>query len=578
MSFSEQEAAIALHIANTPGIERLRQLSQNPDACSQETTELVLQAVARFAHDRLKPVNAKADQEGARLTDGRVQMPQCFHEVMKLFIEEGWPGLSASEQWGGHGLPLFLQAGCQELIDRACPSFGMLPGLFRSGARLLEAHGSEAIKSEWLPKIATGEWATTICISEADAGSDVGRIRTRAHRNQQNEWYVTGEKIWISFGDHDLSQRIGHCLLARSDPSEKGVRGLSLFLVPNHIPVNGNNQENGVHVRRLEEKLGLHASPTCALGFEHARAYLIGEENKGLNALFAMIGSLRLSVALQGLGIATNAVNTALIYASERCQGGAVDKPAVPIDQHLDVQRMLMEMVARVEVTRGAALTLATALELQVLETDSLQRQNAADLCAWLLPIMKTWSADTAFEVSHTAIQVLGGAGYTREWPVEQALRDSRILSIYEGTSGIQALDLVHRRLIRDEGRGLKYFVSLAKADIEKAKTTQPEAAAALESMTKRLVEGANRLTSEGREFSEAGASAFLQLAALATTSWIALRLTTIPPTNTTARKISAAGHYWLAVAPIRAEHEYYEATLSAKRLENFNDIKSAFI
>jgi len=579
MSFAEQEASIAHHIANAPGLERLRSLAADAEAYSAESVRAVLSAVARFAQDKLQPVNAGADREGARIVDGRVKMPRSLHGVMREFVAEGWPGLSARAEWGGHDLPLALQAGCQELLDRGCPAFGMLPGLFRSGARLLEAHGAPELKAQWLPRLASGEWAVTICISEPDAGSDVGRMRSRAWREPGGGWRVSGEKIWISFGDHDLVERIGHCMLARSDPASTGVAGLSLFLVPDsHDYGSGRAVRNAVHVRRVEEKLGLHASPTCALGFEGARADLIGEEGRGLQALFAMIGSLRMSVALQSLGIASGALGAAMSYAAERRQGGSPASGPVPIIRHADVQRMLLEMAARVEVVRGLTMALAVALELQDQEADVESRREAAHLCTWLMPVVKTWGADTAFDVAHTAIQVLGGAGYTREWPVEQALRDARVFSIYEGTSGMQALDLLHRRLWRDEGRGLRRFLALAWADEARARDTQPEVAASAADVFALLEECATRLRPDQAAFAEAGASAFLQLAGLAATSWIALRLALCLDEGPAASKAAAAGRFWLSVAPARARCAYTEALLGESRLRELDAVAAAFL
>ncbi|MDB5898862.1 MAG: acyl-CoA dehydrogenase [Ramlibacter sp.] len=578
MRFTEQEQSIAHHIAGTPGLERLRELSDDPDRYARENIAAVLSAVARFASEQLQPLNAQADREGCTLVDGRVRTPAVFRRVMKDFVAQGWPGLSATAAWGGHDLPLVLQAGCQELLDRGCASFGMLPGLFRSGSRVLEAHASEALKAEWLPRLATGEWGATICISEPDAGSDVGRTRSSAVRGPGADWLVTGEKIWITFGDHDLVERIGHCMLARSDPASKGVHGLSLFLVPDfHADAAGKPQRNAIHVRRLEEKLGLHASPTCALGFEGARAHLVGTEGKGLQALFAMIGSLRMSVAVQSLGIASGALATAMAYAAQRRQGGSASAPPVPIASHADVQRMLMDSAARVEVVRGLALTLAVTLELQEYEPDQQRRQEATDLCAWLMPIVKTWGADTAFEVSHTAIQVLGGAGYTRDWPVEQALRDARVFSIYEGTSGIQALDLLHRRLWRDEGRGLAGFLRLARADAALAGSAEPALVGAVSQVLALLESCARELRAERTQFAEAGAAAFLQLAGIAAASWIALRLVLRAGADGAARKASAAGRYWLAAAPTRARCAHDEALLGEQRLATFEVVAAPF-
>jgi alkylation response protein AidB-like acyl-CoA dehydrogenase len=540
-----------------PGLERLCALVG--DDTLAEMAEAIVEEAARFAEGVLAPLNAVMDRQGCRLEDGRVKTAPGHAEVWAAFCEAGWQTLDKPVDHGGQGLPLIVWAAAQELFDRACVAFGMLPSSQGAASKLLQAHASDAIKAEWLPKLASGEWASTIVISEAEAGSDVGRIRCRAEPAGDGQWAVTGEKTWITFADHDLAPRIGHCVLARTPGGKPGGAGLSLFLVPSVLD---DGSRNAIVIRRIEEKLGLHGSPTCTVGFEGARGRLIGVEGRGLAQLFAMITQMRLSVGVQGVGLAALAADTALGYAAERRQGGAPDQPPVTLDRHADVQRMLLQGQARLQTLRGLVYATAVQADLAVLETDPEAKARAGDLAAWLLPLVKTLGGEAAFDTASEAIQVLGGAGYVNDWPVEQALRDSRVFTIYEGASGMQALDLVHRRLWRDDGRGLKAFLNLARADLD----DRPEAAAlafvldCLEDAGEIL----NGYRGEPRE-AEAGSYAFLQLAGLAATGWTALRLTGLQDA-----RLAASGRFWLSDIEPRANLEHARVTQGAGRLEGF--------
>jgi alkylation response protein AidB-like acyl-CoA dehydrogenase len=554
---SYDTSTLIAQLRSAPGLERLVALLG--DDSLADTAEAILDEAARFAEEMLAPLNPAMDQNGCRLENGRVKTAPGHAEVWRAFCEAGWQTLDKPVDYGGQGLPLIVWAAAQELFDRACVAFGMLPSSQGGGCRVIEAHASEAIKAEWLPKLASGEWASTIVISEPGAGSDVGRIRTHAQPLEGGEWAITGEKIWITFADHDLAPRIGHCVLARTPNARPGGAGLSLFLCPSVLD---DGSRNAVAVRRLEEKLGLHGSPTCAVGFEGARARLIGQEGRGLAQLFAMITQMRLSVGVQGLGLASLAAETALAYAADRRQGGPPDQPPARIDQHPDVQRMLLQGQARTETLRGLVYAAAVQADLAQLETDPEAKACASDLSAWLLPLVKTLGGEVAFETSSEAIQVLGGSGYVRDWPVEQALRDSRVFTLYEGTSGMQALDLVHRRLWRDEGRGLKAFLDLARADLDDS----AEAAAlafvldCLEDAAE-ILQGYQGAPREG----EAGSYAFLELAGLAATGWVAVRLARLDNA-----RLAAAGRFWLSDIEPRANLDHARVTMGQGRLEGF--------
>lgn len=452
----QAERTIALLDA-TPGWQKVRAFYPDLD---DTTLETIIGQAALYAETELAPLNAMGDRQGCSLIDGRVKTPSGFPQAYRKLADAGWLGIDLPEDCGGQGLPLTLQAACAPLFERACVSLMMLAGSSRAAAVLLSEIAPNAVIEEWVPKLATGEWSATICISEPDAGSDVGRIRTRARR-VDGQWQITGTKCWISFGDHDMTRRIGHCLLARTS-DEPGTKGLSLFLVPDGF----DGSRNAITVERIEEKMGLHGSPTCVLRFEGSRGILLGEEGRGLPQLFTMIERMRLSTGCQGLGIASAASDIAEAYAAERRQGGAVDRVAVSINTHPDVRRQLKCLREQTEVLRAAVLELAVTMDMARLSTDETERERAADFAAWMLPLVKNFGAEIAFDTANRAIQVLGGAGYTREWPLEQYLRDSRIMSIYEGTTGMQALDFLTRRLWRDEGRGLAIFRERVEQDV----------------------------------------------------------------------------------------------------------------
>ncbi|MGB3336046.1 MAG: acyl-CoA dehydrogenase family protein [Devosia sp.] len=453
MSFADQANRTIAMLALTPGWARLQAL--RPD-CDDATTAAIIDAAAGFAETVLAPLNAVGDRVGAQFADGRVTLPAGFADGFRQYAEAGWLGIDAPAMFGGQDIPLTLQAACGPLFDRGCMALMMAAGAARGAIHLLAATANAAPAQEWGPKLVSGDWAATICISEPEAGSDIGRIRTKAEL-RDGHWRITGQKIWISFGDHDMASRIGHCLLARTN-DQPGTRGLSLFLVPDHI----DGAPNGVTVERIEEKLGLHGSPTCSMRFRDSRGILLGEEGRGLPRLFSMIEPMRLHTGCQGLGIASAAADIAEDYATQRRQGGRPDQPPPPIAAHPDVRRQLHDIRSATEILRAAVLELATVMDLARLDADPA----LADFASWMLPLIKTFGAETGFDTAHAAIQVLGGAGYVRDWPLEQYLRDARIMTVYEGTTGMQGLDFLTRRLWRDEGRGLAVFLQRARAEI----------------------------------------------------------------------------------------------------------------
>lgn len=439
----------------TPGcLERI-------EAAGLDRTDLsqILDEAGRLADAILVPLGASADSEGCALVNGRMAVPKGYAAAYRRLGADGWIAPDLAADVGGQGLPLAVQAAANLSFEGAATAFMMAAGSSRAAAHLL-SEAAPKLAAVWAPKLASGEWTATICISEPDAGSDVGRIRTRAVPDGDG-WQIDGTKCWISFGDHDFADRIGHLLLARTGMAEEGTRGLSLFLVPNLAE---GGAGNGVFVERIEEKLGLHGSPTCVLRFEAARGVMVGAPGRGLPTLFGMIELMRLQVAGQGAGIALRAAAVAKAYAADRRQGGPADRPPVPIASHADVQRQLRALDIRAAILVALVLEVASALD-EARAGDG----DAAARAAFLLPLAKTFGGEMAFEAASGALQVLGGAGYTREWPVERYLRDARILTIYEGTTGMQAQDFLFRRLIRDRGAGLKAFVDRFRAERQDA-------------------------------------------------------------------------------------------------------------
>lgn len=446
---SEAERTLAL-LAATPGWAELAQSHDIDD----ETVIAVLDEAAKFAREELHPIGLSGDLEGCRLQNGRVITPRGYPDAFAAMAEGGWQAMDLPDDLGGQGLPTAMHSAASIFFEAEAMAFMMSAS--RPAAHLINALSPE-IAQQWLPKLATGEWATTICISEPGAGSDVGRIRTKATKTDEG-WQISGTKCWISFGDHDLSSRIGHCMLARTGPPEAGTRGLSLFLVPDREE---DGSRNGVSVSRIEEKLGIHGSPTCVMDFDASNATLLGDENRGIQQMFRMIELMRLQTACQGLGVAQRATRIALDYAAERLQGGKPDGPPIPIIEHADVRRQLTAMAAQTEVLRAVVMEVSVLLDQARAGDD-----KAGKIAAFLLPLAKNFGGETAFKVASSALQVLGGAGYTREWPVEQLLRDARIITIYEGTTGIQAQDFLHRRVLRDKGETLELFLSQAQAEL----------------------------------------------------------------------------------------------------------------
>ncbi|HTU11540.1 MAG TPA: acyl-CoA dehydrogenase family protein [Allosphingosinicella sp.] len=549
---------IARQIEASPFVERVRALRPSFAEAAPETVTAILDEAARFADAHLEALNEEGDRLGCSLDGGRVKTAPAHAAVWRAFAQAGWIAMDMPVSAGGQALPQFLVMAVQEIFDRSCTSFGMMPVPARSATRLLDAFGGDILKAEWLPRLCSGEWAATICISEAEAGSDVPRMRTRAERDADGMWRVTGEKQWISFGDQDLTSRIGHCLLARTE----GAKGLSLFLVPDRLE---DGERNGIAVRRIEEKLGLHMSATCALGFEGSLAHLVGEEGRGLAQMFVMITNMRIAVGVQGVAAASGAFDVAFGYAHERRQGGTGATPSL-LAEHQDIQRMLLDMAARTDVLRGIGLALCTMADLAAFGEAGEEAEKLGAIVRFLLPVFKTVGGETGFELAGDAIQILGGAGFTREWPAEQILRDAKVLTIFEGTSGIQALDLLERRLRREQGLGLRAFLDVARAD----PSFQGGAREALAPTYDLLEQAASALSGDGA--SEAGALPFLRLSGLAAMGWIAGRLAALDGDDPAATRLRRSGATFLVGLSERAAACFAEIESAQRRVALFGN------
>jgi butyryl-CoA dehydrogenase len=431
-----------------------------------ELLDSVLEEAAKVCEEVLFPLNRSGDEEGCHLENGVVRTPKGFIEAYQLFRDGGWTGMACDPAYGGQGVPKSLNALVEEMICATNLSFGMYPGLTHGAYRALHAHGSDALKDRYLPKLVEGTWSGSMCLTEPQCGTDLGLCRTKAVPQDDGSYRLSGTKIFISAGEHDLTKNIIHLVLARLPDAPKGIKGISLFLVPKRlVDENGKaGASNGVSCGAIEHKMGIKASATCVINFDNATGWLVGEPHKGMRGMFTMMNEERLAVGIQGLGLADVSYQGAVAYARERLQGRSLsgtknpDKAADPIIVHPDIRRMLLTMRSTIEGCRALAGWVAQAVDIHAQSPDAKARQDANDFVALMTPIVKALFTDLGYEATNLGVQVLGGHGYIREHGMEQYIRDARIGQIYEGTNGVQALDLVGRKLGAHTGRYLRQF------------------------------------------------------------------------------------------------------------------------
>ena len=428
--------------------------------------EQIVEAAGDFTANVLAPLNGVGDKNGCKLADGAVTTPPGFKAAYEQLVEGGWPALSVDPQWGGQGLPHVVNIAFMEMSSTANMAFSMYPGLTRGALAALEFGASDDIKKLYLPKMATGEWAGTMNLTEPHCGTDLGLLRTKAVPQGDGSYKLTGQKIWISGGEQDFTDNIVHLVLARIEGAPAGVKGISLFVVPKFLPdADGKpGQRNTVSCVGLEEKMGIHGNSTCVIAHDESVGWLVGQENAGLKIMFVMMNEARLGVAVQGLSQAEGAYQAAADFARDRLQGRSLtgpknpEGPADPIIVHPDVRRMLMNSRALIEGSRAFMLWTALHGDLAERSSDEAVRTKAADYMGLMTPVLKAYLTDKGFLIASDAMQVHGGSGFTEHFPASQYLRDSRIAMIYEGTNGIQALDLVGRKLAANGGRAVMSF------------------------------------------------------------------------------------------------------------------------
>jgi alkylation response protein AidB-like acyl-CoA dehydrogenase len=440
---------------------RLAALFPHADA---ETTTAVLEGAGALAADVLAPLNRIGDTVGAKLENGVVRTAPGFPDAYKQFAAGGWNGLSAAEAHGGQGLPKALEVAVFEMIQGANMAFGLCPMLTLAAIEALSTHGTDRQKSLYLPRLVSGEWTGTMNLTEPQAGSDLGAITSRATPDGDGGYRLSGEKIYITWGDHDVADNVVHLVLARLPDAPPGSRGLTLFLCPKRLVADDGaiGEANTLRAASLEHKLGVHGSPTCVMLYEDAKAELVGAPNQGLAAMFVMMNSARLQVGVQGVGIAERAYQAALAYALERKQGRSAWTGALPsrLFDHPDVRRTLMLMKAKIEAARGLCLATAVHADLARLSANPLDRDTARMREDLLTPLAKAWSTDMAVEVASMGLQIHGGMGFIEETGAAQYYRDARILPIYEGANGIQGIDLMGRKLAIGKGQAVRELVS----------------------------------------------------------------------------------------------------------------------
>ena len=457
MRFVLNELAGLAEVGKLPGYQE----------ATPDTVDAILEEAAKFASQALDPLNHSGDTEGSKWSDGKVTTPKGFKEAYREYTAGGWAALPFEAEWGGQGLPKLVATAVEEMLTSSNMSFSLCPLLTQGAIHALELAGSDELRKTYLEKMVSGAWTGTMNLTEPQAGSDLALVKTRA-KPAGDHYLITGQKIFITYGEHDMAENIVHLVLARTPEAPEGVKGISLFVVPKFLPKPDGTpgERNTAKCASIEHKLGIHASPTAVMVFENAKGYLVGEENKGLAYMFIMMNAARFSVGLQGMSIAERAFQRALAYAKDRLQGKDLVQggKTVPIIRHPDVRRMLMLMKSQTEAMRALAYVVAASMDVVSRSPNAEEKKKHQAFVDLMIPVVKGWSTETGIEVASLGVQVHGGMGFIEETGAAQHLRDARITSIYEGTTGIQAGDLVGRKIAREGGVTVKEWVKVLRA------------------------------------------------------------------------------------------------------------------
>jgi 3-(methylthio)propanoyl-CoA dehydrogenase len=533
------------------GLSEVAKLAGYQDA-TPDTVDAILEEASKFASEVLDPINFSGDQEGSVWKDGAVTTPKGFKQAYKQYVSGGWGALPFAPEHGGQGLPKLVATAVEEMLTSSNMSFSLCPLLTQGAIHALELCGSEALKEAYLEKMIEGSWTGTMNLTEPQAGSDLALVRTRAVRHGDH-YKISGQKIFITYGEHDMAENILHLVLARTPEAPEGVKGISLFLVPKILP---DGKRNTARCASIEHKLGIHASPTAVMVFEDAVGYLVGEENKGLSYMFIMMNAARFSVGLEGVSISERAFQRALAYAKERLQGRdlAGGGGAVPIIRHPDVRRMLMLMKSQTEAMRALAYVVAAAMDFAQ-KTQDKKHQAFVEL---MIPVVKGWSTETGIEVASLGVQVHGGMGFIEETGAAQHLRDARITTIYEGTTGIQAMDLVGRKIAREGGATAKAWLGELKK-LDPKLSAHPEIRKALADGVKAVEECVEFIVGAKDPRAQfAGAVPFLKLMGIVAGGWQMARAALAAQ-----RKVSEDKNFYeakIATARFYADHVLVQA------------------
>lgn len=547
---------------------------------NEATPDLILAVMVemgKFSAEVLQPTNKTGDQQGCTYDPEThdVRTPDGFKEAYRQFCAAGWTSLDAPVEFGGQGLPHVLKCVLDEMVCSSNLSLGMYSGLSHGAISALYGHGSAELQQTYLSKLVSGEWTGTMCLTEPQCGTDLGMIRTRAEPDEEGAYRIQGTKIWITGGEHDLAENIVHLVLAKLPGAPDTSKGISLFVVPKFLPQGG--ERNKVFCGGLEHKMGIKGSSTCVMNFEGAQGWLVGEPNDGMRAMFTMMNEARLMVGVQGLGLAEMAYQESLSFAQERLQSRSlsgpknVDGPADPIIVHPDVRRMLMRQKVMNEGMRALALFASHQLDLCVAHPDAESRQAADDLVQILTPVVKAFLTDEGFYNTNLGLQVLGGSGFTTDWPLEQLVRDGRIARIYEGTNGIQAMDLVGRKLGLYGGRLVKTLFDLLQGYLDQT----PDAAFAdqLRDSIAALQEATLWIASNGPKDPEQAAAAatpYLRLMALTVIAYLWSRMATVA-----AKQIDSGGGNETFLNNKQTSAQYYYEKLLPETTWLLSDITS---